>query len=280
MGTVRPFPPEVCEKLSNYVYRLIDPSSGMTFYVGRGVKNRCFSHIDAARRRMARLQDDDFVIDERDGKFAQIKEILDRGEEVHIVVHRHGLSPKEAAEVEAALIDAYPGLRNRNAGASGELGCRSADDLIREFSLTEIPLGIDFIMCMKVSESLHDRGRDAREAASYAWQIDVNKKWHDRKPYVLPYGSYGKVLGVFAVEDVLPANEFRKRDEQKYPPVTKSTLKGMVLKDAPAEIVDRYFGKRVPQRFRNSACTYPETRALLPKKRRSHHLANAPTVGN
>jgi uncharacterized protein len=260
MGTTVPFPPEVCTKLMDYVYRLIDPSSGATFYVGRGVNNRCFSHIDAARRRMASLQDDGPVLDEKDGKFAKIKEILDRGEEVHVVVHRHGLSPEEAVVVEAAVIDAYPGLRNRIAGSSSELGCRSANDLIREFSLTEIPLGVDFIMCMKVTESFGDRGRDVREAASYAWQIDVKKKWRDRKPYVLPYGAYGKVLGVFAVDDVLPADEFRKRDEQKYPRVAKSTLKGMVLKDAPTEIAARYFEKRVPQKWRNSACTYPETR--------------------
>jgi hypothetical protein len=31
------FPPEVVDKLKNYVYRLIDPRNGETFYVGRGV---------------------------------------------------------------------------------------------------------------------------------------------------------------------------------------------------------------------------------------------------
>ena len=39
------FPAEVIDKLRNYVYRLIDPRNGETFYVGRGVGNRLFSHI-------------------------------------------------------------------------------------------------------------------------------------------------------------------------------------------------------------------------------------------
>jgi hypothetical protein len=34
----------VCEKLDHYVYRLIDPRYGTTFYVGRGQRNRVFDH--------------------------------------------------------------------------------------------------------------------------------------------------------------------------------------------------------------------------------------------
>lgn len=31
---------EVCERLGNYVYRLIDPRNGETFYVGKGRNRR------------------------------------------------------------------------------------------------------------------------------------------------------------------------------------------------------------------------------------------------
>ena len=40
-----PFTPEVAEKLKTYVYRLIDPRNGETFYVGKGQGNRVFAHI-------------------------------------------------------------------------------------------------------------------------------------------------------------------------------------------------------------------------------------------
>ena len=39
------FPPEVFKQLKNYVYRLIDPRNGETFYIGKGSGNRVFDHI-------------------------------------------------------------------------------------------------------------------------------------------------------------------------------------------------------------------------------------------
>ena len=36
------FAPEVIERLKWYVYRLVDPRSGETFYVGKGKGNRVF----------------------------------------------------------------------------------------------------------------------------------------------------------------------------------------------------------------------------------------------
>ncbi len=39
------FPIEVIAELKHYVYRLIDPRNGETFYVGKGQGNRVFQHI-------------------------------------------------------------------------------------------------------------------------------------------------------------------------------------------------------------------------------------------
>lgn len=39
------FPQEVIDKIRWYVYRLIDPRNGETFYVGMGKGNRIFAHI-------------------------------------------------------------------------------------------------------------------------------------------------------------------------------------------------------------------------------------------
>jgi len=45
------FPPGVATKLKTYVYRLIDPRNGETFYVGKGQGDRVFPHIRAQVRR-------------------------------------------------------------------------------------------------------------------------------------------------------------------------------------------------------------------------------------
>ena len=75
------FPPDVAEKLKIYVYRLIDPRNGETFYVGKGQGNRVFCHIRAEQN----LADDDFA-----NKLKRIREIRLAGFDVGHVIHRHG----------------------------------------------------------------------------------------------------------------------------------------------------------------------------------------------
>ncbi len=89
------FPPNVARRLKTYVYRLIDPRNGETFYVGKGRGNRVFSHIRAEQN----LEGDDL-----DNKVRRIREIRLAGFEVAHVIHRHGMDEKTAFEVEAALL--------------------------------------------------------------------------------------------------------------------------------------------------------------------------------
>ena len=60
------FPAEVALRLKTYVYRLIDPRNGETFYVGKGQGDRVFSHI----RGEEKLEGD-----ELDNKLKRIREI-------------------------------------------------------------------------------------------------------------------------------------------------------------------------------------------------------------
>ena len=48
MSHTQEFPRFVIEKLDYYVYLLIDPETNQVFYVGKGVGNRIFAHINAA----------------------------------------------------------------------------------------------------------------------------------------------------------------------------------------------------------------------------------------
>ena len=102
---MRNFSIGVSERLDHYVYLLIDPRNGQTFYVGRGQKSRIFAHINEELR----VDEEE---DEITTKLETIREIRRAGLEPTHVIHRHGLDEPTAKEVEAALIDYTPGLTN------------------------------------------------------------------------------------------------------------------------------------------------------------------------
>jgi hypothetical protein len=125
------FTPEVSEKLRYYVYRLIDPRNGETFYVGKGKGNRVFHHV-AGELKASELEGD---ADEEAEKLKRIRRIRNRGFEVAHVIHRHDMDEGAAFEVEAALIDAYPGLTNSQRGhAANECGPMHAKKIIELYA--------------------------------------------------------------------------------------------------------------------------------------------------
>lgn len=125
------FSNEVSSKIGNYVYRLIDPRNGQTFYVGKGKGNRVFDHVDAA------LKIDEFDED-HDLKNEIILSIKNEGLEVIHVIHRHEIPDFAIDHVEAALIDAYAGLTNIQGGiGSSTLGPMNTNQIIKKYSLPE-----------------------------------------------------------------------------------------------------------------------------------------------
>src|ERR1022692_3229494 len=95
------FTKEVSDQLKYYVYRLIDPRNGETFYVGKGNGNRVFAHV---RDKLGKDSDSDGL----SNRLRRIREIHRVGLQVIHIIHRHGMNEQTALEVEAALIDAYP----------------------------------------------------------------------------------------------------------------------------------------------------------------------------
>ena len=169
------FPPEVIEKLRFYVYRLIDPRTGETFYVGKGKGNRVFQHARAAAHiepggtaRAADGEDDD----ETSQKLQLIREIRQAGLDVSHVIHRHGMDEATAFQVEAVLMDAYPGIHNIASGTdSSDYGSMHAMDL---YHATRFAWKISSKMANQsdvtlpagkadIKRSLHRRGVAARD---------------------------------------------------------------------------------------------------------------------
>ena len=97
---INQFPAGVTEKIGFYVYLLTHPETKEIFYVGKGRYNRIFAHVGDA-----------LTGSTPSDKLQVIRSIHENGLEVGHMILRHGLTEKEALEVEAALID-FVGLPN------------------------------------------------------------------------------------------------------------------------------------------------------------------------
>jgi hypothetical protein len=94
MKPITEFPVSVIEQIGYYVYLLIDPETQQVFYVGKGTGNRVFQHVAEA-----------LTTTTASDKLDKIRAIHRQGAQVEYRIHRHGLTEKEAFEIEAALID-------------------------------------------------------------------------------------------------------------------------------------------------------------------------------
>ena len=232
------FPPNVARRLQTYVYRLIDPRNGETFYVGKGRGNRVFSHIRAEQN----LEGDDL-----DNKVRRIREIRLAGFEVAHVIHRHGMDEKTAFEVEAALIDAYPGLTNIAGGVGGnDYGAMHAKEIIRRYS-AEPAVFRHKALLISVNRSAAETS--LYDATRFAWKINKSKA---KQAEVILATSQGLIVGAFIADDWLDATaaNFPGREDV-------SGRLGFVGREAPAEIKRFYLGKRVPDEYRKRGAANP-----------------------
>jgi hypothetical protein len=234
------FPLEVVEKLKTYVYRLIDPRNGETFYVGKGKGNRVFAHIHEG------VDEED---ENRSNKLKQIRDIRLAGLPVTHVIHRHGMDDTTAFAVEAALIDAYPGLTNIAGGVDNDdLGAAHALEIVRRYeaepaSFTHKALLINVNRtAMETSLSLYD-------ATRYAWKVDVKKA---KQADVILATFHGIIRGAFVAQDWFEATEERFPDRAAAP-----GRFGFVGEEAPEDMQKLYVHKRVPDEYRRRGAANP-----------------------
>lgn len=83
------------EKLEYYVYLFIDPRDDKVFYIGKGKGNRINQHFLGVLDKKNKEKD----------TIKRIREIQNKNFKVETIILRHGLSEKEALEVESAVID-------------------------------------------------------------------------------------------------------------------------------------------------------------------------------
>lgn len=148
------------ESLDYYVYILIDPRVNKPFYVGKGHGNRVNQHLLGAL---------ETELDEID-KIKTIHDIQKANIEVEYLILRHGLTEKEALEVESAMID-FIGVNNLTNIIAGhyasERGLMTLQDIIvkyqsedAEFDEPALLININKIYHYNISpEDLYDATR-------------------------------------------------------------------------------------------------------------------------
>lgn len=238
-GELESFPAGVAIQLKTYVYRLIDPRNGETFYVGKGQGNRVFSHIRVAQQE---LEGDDLT-----NKLKRIREIRLAGFDVAHVIHRHGMDEKTAFEVEAALIDAYPGLMNVVGGTGGnDYGAMHAREIVKRYS-AEPAVFQHKALLISVNRSATETS--LYEATRYAWRISRSKA---KQAEIILATRQGLIVGAFIADDWLDATaaNFPGRED------VLGRL-GFIGQEAPADIKKRYVGKSVPDQYRKRGSANP-----------------------
>lgn len=196
------FSPEVIEQLGYYVYRLIYPRNGQTFYVGKGTGNRVFQHVKGA---VEYYKDGVEISDEDPNKLRIIKEIINEGLDVIHVIQRWGLTDRESRIVESALIDAFQGLSNIQRGYDADHGVTNAESLEKRLSTHAYDEPTDFkyiiikVRDWRLEELVEKYPETYRyEATRFAWRIKPRST--KEYPYVFSVTN-GIVKGVYKVKN-------------------------------------------------------------------------------
>ena len=240
MFEIKEFSKEVIDEIQSYVYRLVDPRDGITFYVGKGVGNRVFNHLNAAKKKVVTLKNED----EQSLKLKVIREIIDTGLEVIHIIQRYGLNDDEARIIESVLIDVYSlgMLTNEVKGILSDKGPINAITLQKNLSIVEYYENeIDFkYIIIKIKDHwLAHNNYDRYETTRKAWKINVNNtKGYD---YVLSV-SNGIVKEVYKVHD------WYELEENRY---------GFNGERAIETIKDKFINKKIPEAYRKKGMASP-----------------------
>jgi hypothetical protein len=233
------FPKGVSEKLHFYVYRLVDPRNAETFYVGKGYGNRVFQHaLGALKFDSVSFEEEDA----EDAKIQRIREIQHAGLAVLPLIHMHGIEDeKQAYMVEAALIDAYPGLTNKVSGhGSDTFSVAHVEQIIAAYAAEPL-VAKHKLLLINVGRSYEKEGRELYEAVRAAWRINVEKA--RAVDFILAHSS-GIVRGVFVAEQWMKAIPENFPGRPNMNPNSKRW--GFVGRLADKEIHELYCGKFVP----------------------------------
>lgn len=157
------------------------------------------------------------------------------------------MDEKTAFEVEAALIDAYPGLTNIAGGiGNSEYGAMHAKEIIGRYAAEPAKFQHK-AMLISVNRSAADTS--LYEATRYAWKISPSKA--KQAEVILPT-LQGLIVGAFIAREWLEATSANFPGREDAP--GRFAFTG---EEAPTAIRNLYVGKRVPDEYRKPGSANP-----------------------
>lgn len=186
------FTPSIIEKIGYYVYVLVNPETNRPFYIGKGKGNRIFqSGVN-------------------DG-LKTIEELSAKGLSPKHIIMRHGLTEKEAFEVEAALID-WIGLENLDNRVLGykadERGRMTVREIFAEYDAPKIRIAEPSILIIVNKKYYRGIGdEELYEITRQHWLVAPDR--HEAEYAFAVYN--GIVRQVYEIERWLHSNAVRGR---------------------------------------------------------------------
>lgn len=199
MKTHTKFSKKVRDELGSYVYLYLDPRTDQPFYVGKGVGNRCFAHLDGKGD------------SEKD---AVLKELRAIGLEPQIDILRYALTDDEASLVESCVIDllGLDALTNKVHGKHWKRGPRgTVEDLRVTLAAGSVEI-TDPVIIINIAR-LYRPGMSAAalyDASRHAWRVRPDR----HKPDLALAVAGGIIREVYEIAQWLPAGStFRTNDQ-------------------------------------------------------------------
>lgn len=218
------------EKLKYYVYLLIDPRTEQPFYVGKGCGNRINHHLFDALETHTNEKE----------KVQTIRNIQTKGLDVELVILRHGLTEKEALEVESAMID-FLGKENLTNLVLGhhatDRGLMKLEDIKIKYE-AEDAIFSDPVILININELYRPNmsATELYEATRKHWRVSILRASNIK----IACSVYrGIIREVFIVHQWLPS-----------PQKGRSYFEGKV---ASPEIRERYLYKSVAKHWKKGS---------------------------
>lgn len=191
------FDNKTIELIGSYVYALFHPNENIPFYLGKGVGNRVFDHKWGAIK-----------TDVEGLKLDKIRQLRAEGLTVKHIILRHGLTDKEAIEVESTVIDLGNhlgwNLTNKVEGHhTYKSGLMTTDEIIRVHNAKKLESLEHPVMLININKKYKraNSSDSIYEATKEAWVVGG----HRRRTVKYALAEYtGIIVEVFKITEWYP----------------------------------------------------------------------------